>query len=113
MTPRSLAVSTLVLAALAWPRAERAEASLVLAMELPELTASADRIVIGEVTSVSSAWNDAHTTIYTTVEMVVAESWKGNMPADRRVTIVQPGGSVGDIEMKVHGLPGFEVGERG
>jgi hypothetical protein len=92
--------------------ARPARASMVLAMDLGELTQKAERIVVGEVTSVRSAWDAKHERILTTVELRVAEAWKGQMPGDGRITIVQPGGVAEGIEMRVHGMPVFTAGER-
>jgi hypothetical protein len=92
--------------------ARPAAASMVLAMDLQALTRDADRVVVGEVTKVSSAWDKKHERILTTVEVRVAEMWKGEMPSDGRVTIVQPGGVADGIEMRVHGMPAFVPGER-
>jgi hypothetical protein len=89
-----------------------AAASMILAMDLADLTARAEQIVVGEVMSVSSAWDKKHQRIFTTVQLRVAESWKGQMPGDGRLTIVQPGGAAEGIEMRVHGMPGFAAGER-
>lgn len=93
---------------LAAPRPARA--SLVEAMDLSALTAAANRIVVGEVVSVSSSWDTERKRIYTTAVVQVAETWKGT-PAGQ-LKLVQLGGSVGDIEMRVHGLPAFRAGER-
>lgn len=90
----------------------RANASLVLAMDLPSLTSNAERIVVGEIVSVKSAWDKAHERILSTIEVKVAEVWKGAMPGDGRLVIVQPGGTADGIEMKVHGMPIFAAGER-
>ncbi len=87
-------------------------ASLIQSMNLTELTDSAGRVVLGEVLSVRSQWDAGHRTIYTRVEIQVAETWKGEATRNGRVTVVQPGGSVGDIEMRVHGLRSFQTGER-
>jgi hypothetical protein len=46
------------------------------------------------------------------VEVKVAEAWKGQMPSGGVLTIVQPGGVAEGIEMRVHGMPVFTVGER-
>lgn len=92
--------------------APRAHASLVLAMDLTELTRHAERIVVGEVMSVKSGWDAKREKILSTIEVKVAEAWKGQMPAGGRMTIVQPGGVADGIEMKVHGLPAFVAGER-
>src|SRR4051794_33157393 len=78
-------------------RAHEARGSLVLAMDLPALTTKADRIVVGEIVSVKSAWDKAHERILSTVEVKVAEAWKGAMPGDGRLVIVQPGGTADGI----------------
>jgi hypothetical protein len=103
-----LVAGALVLAAGAAPAA----ASMVLAMELPELTASAERIVVAEVTAVRSGWDKRHQRILSTIEVQVAEVWKGEVPADGHLRLVQPGGTADGIEMRVHGLPSFAAGER-
>lgn len=99
------------LLAAAWaPRP--AQGSLVLAMNLEEMTAAADRIVVGEVLAVTSRWSSRRERILSNIEVQVSESWKGAMPGDGRLTIVQPGGSADGIEMIVHGMPLFTPGER-
>ena len=108
MTGKALAAAALALAAIAPPAA----ASMVLAMELPELTARAERIVVADVMTVRSAWDKRHQRILSTIEVQVAEVWKGQVPANGRLTLVQPGGSADGIEMRVHGLPSFVPGER-
>ena len=89
-----------------------AVASMARALDLTELTAAADQIVVADVLSARAAWDGAHQSIHTTVELAVAESWKGQPPADGRITIRNLGGAVGDIEMTVHGAPRFSAGER-
>ena len=93
-----------------WPPAARA--SLVEAMDLAALASAAQRIVVGEVVSVSSAWDAEHRRIFTTTVVKVAETWKSDGAPAERLKVVQLGGSVGDIEMRVHGLAAFQVGER-
>jgi hypothetical protein len=107
-TGKAVAVAALALLTAGAP----AVASMVLAMELPELTARAERIVVADVTTVHSAWDKRHERILSTIEIQVAEVWKGQVPAGGRLTIVQPGGSADGIEMRVHGLPAFVPGER-
>lgn len=92
--------------------ARPARASMVLAMDLGALTQNAEHIVVGDVTTVKSAWDKKHERILTTIEVKVSEMWKGRMPAGGVVTIVQPGGVADGIEMRVHGMPGFVAGER-
>lgn len=101
-----LALAALCLGAL------HAQASLTRAMDLSELTDSADHVVVADVARVASQWDDDHRNIITTVEIAVQESWKGSPPSDGKIRIRQPGGTVGDIEMTVVGMPRFSVGER-
>ncbi len=92
--------------------APAARASLARALELSELTSSADRIVIAAVVSVASSWDAAHRNIHTAVELAVQESWKGEIPGSGRFTLHQLGGTVGEIEMSVLGAARFVPGER-
>ena len=86
---------------------------MVLAMELPEITAQADAIVVAEVASAASTFEDNRQAIRTEIQLRVQESWKGQfLGKSRMVKLVQPGGVVGDLEMRVHGLPSFSVGEK-
>jgi hypothetical protein len=89
-----------------------ARASLALAMNLGEMTSRADRVIVGEVLSVKSAWDAGHKRIFTNIEVQVAETWKGATTPDGKVVIQQPGGRVGDIESRVHGLAEFHAGDR-
>lgn len=109
---RAGALAAWLVAAAALGAGGVARGSAVLALELPELTARADRIVVAEVLSVTSAWDAGRKQIHSTVELGVSESWKGDLPRTRRLVLVQPGGSVDELEMKVHGLPSFAAGER-
>jgi hypothetical protein len=88
-----------------------ARASVMRAMDLAELTASAEHVVLGEVLSTESTWDANHRTIYSTVEIAVAESWKGQVPGNGRIRLRHFGGTVGDIEMTVHGEARFQQGE--
>jgi hypothetical protein len=89
-----------------------AKATLMRTMDLAELTASAEQIVVGDVLAADSAWDSGHRSIYTTIVIGVRESWKGETPSDGRIRIRQLGGSVGEIEMTVHGMARFTSGER-
>jgi hypothetical protein len=111
---RSLSRLSQVLAIVicAMPALPVAMATLMRTMDLAELTASSDQIVVGDVVSQESAWDSQHRNIYTTIEISIRESWKGGTPADGRIRIRQLGGMVGDIEMSVHGMPRFAPGER-
>jgi hypothetical protein len=109
-TLRFLAGTLAAMAALA--AAPTSRASLVPAMGLTELTERAERVVVGEILSVRSDWDRGRRWIYTTIEVNVSEVWKGQTPTAGRLKMVQPGGSVGDIEMRVFGLRSFRAGDR-
>jgi hypothetical protein len=111
--PRRPAIVRLVVAvACLLATAPVAMASLVQALGLAELTWEADRVVVGDVLSVRAAWDSEHRNIHTTIEIGVHEIWKGAPPTGGRVTIRQLGGTVGEIEMTVLGMPTFAEGER-
>jgi len=112
MSRRPLAVALLVgivAVGLSFPVAL---ASVVRALDLPYLAASAERIVVADVLSVESAWDAAHRNIHTTVALAVRESWKGDIPGSGRLVLRQLGGTVGEIEMSVLGTATFVPGER-
>lgn len=92
--------------------AATASASLMVAMDLSELTQEADRIVVASVLSVQSEWDSSHRRILSRIEIKVEEAWKGEVMGDGRLTLVQPGGMADDVEMIVHGMPRFSLGER-
>ena len=86
------------------------QASLLRAMSLEQLVTSSNEIIVAKVISVKAAWDPPHRRILSTIEVKIEECWKG--AAGEFITIVQPGGTVGDIEMTVHGMPKFTAGER-
>jgi hypothetical protein len=87
------------------------QASVMMAMSLAELTSAAESIVVGDVRSVHCAWDDRHRTIVSTIDVEVTEVWKGAL-VSKQLTVVMTGGTVGDIEMTVQGMPTFSLGER-
>jgi hypothetical protein len=89
-----------------------ARASLVLALDLPTMVTRADHVAVVDVVSVKSDWDANHEQILTTIDMVVVESWKGDAAPATHVTVVQPGGTVGDLTQTVHGMTHFVPGER-
>jgi hypothetical protein len=100
-------------AAVVMPPAVRpARASLVVALDLPTMVERADHVAVVDVNAVSSAWDDKHERIFTTIDLSVVETWKGPMAPASHLKIVQPGGQVGDIQMTVFGMSQFTPGER-
>jgi hypothetical protein len=97
---------------LAPPLEGRAHASLVIALDLPAMVEHADHVAVVDVASVSAAWDDKHERILTTIDLAVVEAWKGPMTPASHVKVVQPGGTVGDIQMTVFGMSQFTPGER-
>jgi hypothetical protein len=89
-----------------------ARASLVVALDLPAMVQRADHVAVVDVDAVNAAWDDKHERILTTVDLTVVETWKGSTAPATHVRVVQPGGTVGDITMKVFGLSQFTPGER-
>lgn len=95
--------------AIALAVAAPAFATTMLKQELPELTKDSDAVVRGKVTRVESHWTADHRRIVTEIDVAVAETLKG-APGEK-VTIVQPGGVVGDIGQRVDGMAQFKEGE--
>jgi hypothetical protein len=89
-----------------------AHASLVLALDLPTMVSRADHVAVVDVASVKADWDARHEQILTTIDLVVVESWKGGAAPGSHVTIVQPGGTVGDLTQTIHGMTRFTPGER-
>ena len=88
------------------------QASLVMALDLKELVGRSDHIVVSDVVSIQAAWDAKHEHIMSTIQLNVVEAWKGPAKPATRLTVVQPGGTVGDITMVVFGLSQFKPGER-
>jgi len=89
-----------------------ARASLVLALDLQTMVTRSDHVAVVDVSSVKSDWDAQHEQILTTIDLVVVESWKGTEAAGTHFTVVQPGGTVGDLTQVVHGMTHFVPGER-
>jgi hypothetical protein len=92
--------------------ASPARASLVLALDLPTMVTRADTVAVVDVASVKADWDANHEQILTTIDLVVVESWKGGASSGAHLTVVQPGGTVGDLTQTIHGMTRFVPGER-
>jgi hypothetical protein len=66
-------------------------------------------VVQGKVTGVRSYWNDGHTKIFTETRVAIDRSFKGS--AGPEVRVVQLGGIVGHVQMKVEGALEWRTGE--
>jgi hypothetical protein len=89
-----------------------ASASLILALDLPTLVTRADQISVVDVVSIKPGWNAEHSRIVTTIDVAVVDCWKGTAAPGSHVQIVQVGGTVGELTMRIDGMPHFERGER-
>ena len=89
-----------------------AAASLILALDLPTLVTRADQISVVDVVSTKEAWNAEHDRIVTTIDVAVVDCWKGAAAPGSHVQIVQSGGTVGELTMRIDGMPQFAPGER-
>ena len=111
MSGRALAASCAAASIALAGMVPAAMATVARALDLAELAAGADRIVVAEVVSVASAWDGARRNIHTTIELTVRERWKVEVPGNGRLTLRQLGGTVGDVEMSVLGSARFVPGE--
>jgi hypothetical protein len=87
-------------------------AALMVQMDDVSLASGADDIVIGDVLSVSSAWNADHTHIVTTAQVSVNETLKGDLNTKQVLAITSEGGIVGDTEEWVEDQPFFIPGSQ-
>ncbi|NNE18449.1 MAG: hypothetical protein HKN10_08235 [Myxococcales bacterium] len=85
--------------------------SVVQGLELEELAAEADRIVLGRVLfSESFLRRDGQ--IWTWHRIGVEREIRGNAPDEDEVIVETMGGQIGEIGMRVEGEASFQVGER-
>lgn len=89
-----------------------ARSTTVIPPTFDALVAGANTIFVGEVMNVRAAWEStpAGRVIRTSVTFRVEAVWKGNAGAVTQLTFM--GGEIGDVGMKVHGLPTFRMGQR-
>ncbi len=91
----------LMLALLAVWAAPSARATTLVRLSLEQLSMASSSIVQARVVSQESRWNAEHTRIFTYTKLAVSQSFKGS--AASTVEIVQPGGAVGNLRVRVPG----------
>ncbi len=91
--------------------ASPANGSIVQGLELQELVAHADRIVLGRVLF-SESFQRADGLLGTWHRIAVEREIRGRAPDEQEVIVETMGGHLGDIAMRVEGEPSFTVGER-
>jgi len=86
-----------------------AHASLMRAMPFDDKVAHAASIVLGKCVATKSQWDPEHRFIVTYSTFQVEDSIKGASAA--QVTIVTPGGTVGNLQQDTIGVPTFREGD--
>jgi len=80
-------------------------------MTVDELAKQADVVAVGRVTAMKSEWDEGKTRIITRVSLAVDEYLKEGTERSKTVTIVTPGGEIGEVgEMYTH-VPTFRQSE--
>lgn len=86
-----------------------AQATISRAVKFDEKVEQAASIVVGRIVSQESSWDASRQRILTHSKIAIEKTLKGQ-PA-REVTIVTPGGTVGDIAQDYVGVPRFRTGD--
>jgi hypothetical protein len=86
-----------------------AQATTLIALDVPGLTKASTLVVRAKVKSVASRWTQDGGRIMTDAVMDVSETWKGT--PSNQLTVMQQGGVVGDIGQLVHGTVTFKPGD--
>jgi hypothetical protein len=86
-----------------------AQATQIIYRSPQQMGRESTHIVQGTVTGVRSYWNGSHTKILTETRVAVERSYKGGAGGD--VGVVQLGGTVGHVQMKVEGALDWSPGE--
>ena len=89
--------------------ARPAWASMALALDLEQLVAKADHIVVAAAVGQKSRW-DRYGHIVTDVTLSVKEGLKGAFDAGDRISVTVLGGTIGDLAMRVPGEASFKPG---
>ncbi len=89
-----------------------ARSTTVIPPSFETLVSSANTIFVGEVMNVRAEWDTTPSgrAIITLVTFRVEDVWKGNLGAVTQLEFL--GGEIGEIGMKVEGMPVFRLGQR-
>src|SRR5437016_1232842 len=99
-----------VFVALAFLAAARARATVLVPVDLAELSREAQAIVRGHVTAAESQWTADRRAIETVVTIEAETSLKGSLGTS--VQFIVPGGALGRYRSLVAGAPEFVAGQR-
>ncbi|HEX7191825.1 MAG TPA: hypothetical protein VF381_09680 [Thermoanaerobaculia bacterium] len=89
--------------------ATNAHATIQRAVDFDEKVDKAAAIVLGKVVHTRSQWDTSHRWILTYSTFTVEQTMKGTAPAE--VTVVTPGGTVGDVVQSTIGISPFREGD--
>ncbi|HKO58327.1 MAG TPA: hypothetical protein VJ276_20855 [Thermoanaerobaculia bacterium] len=109
MTPNNRLLLAAALASAALLSAPHAKASLARAVDFDTKVADAESIVLGKVVRTESRWDAGHRWILTYSTFRVEKALKG--VAGSEVTLVTPGGQVGNVGQSTVGIPEFREGD--
>lgn len=87
-----------------------ASATTIVAQTLQEMASSSDLIVLGVVTETHAELVDGN--IVTLTQIEVERQWGPAAAGETTITVVTPGGRVGDLATRVAGTETFTPGER-
>ena len=90
--------------------ATAASASTFVAMDSLELIENSDRVVQGEVISITSFWDDSGRLIVTEATVAVTENIAGTGNSSV-IRVRTPGGRVGPLRVEAAGFPQFRRGQ--
>jgi hypothetical protein len=86
-----------------------AQATISRAVKFDEKVDQAASIIIGRIVSQESSWDAGRQRILTRSKIAVEKTLKGSRAEE--ITIVTPGGTVGDIAQDYVGVPRFQTGD--
>ena len=85
-----------------------AQATTLIRLSLEQLSQASSEVVRGRAVSQETRWNNSHTQIVTLTTVEVEQTLKGSPQAT--LVIEQPGGSLGNLRVRVPGTVGFRHG---
>lgn len=111
MSPNKLSIplAAAVLAVASIAVAPRADATVTLAATFDEKVEDAQAIVLGKVVRQETRFDDDQRLILTYTTFQVEKTLKGAAPGE--VTVVTPGGRIGDVQQTTVGVPDFTEGQ--
>ncbi len=87
------------------------KATMMQFLEVEELARNSTDVFQGQIVSIQTDWNAAHTRIYTGVNIRINETFKGSTRQGETIRVVQLGGEKDGFKTDYAGRPEFTVGE--